>query len=89
MNENNNSSAMNCYQSGNSLNVAASNLANNDQAMLELFDLNGKLISSEKVAATGGQLNTSIDVANVASGFYFVRLGNAGYHRIVKVAVNQ
>jgi hypothetical protein len=89
MNETNNSSAMNCFQSGSDLNVSASNLANNDQAMLELFDLNGKLISSEKVAATNGQLNTSINVAGVASGFYFVRLGNAGYHRIVKVAVNQ
>lgn len=89
MEENNNSSAMNCFQSGSNLNVSASNLANNDQAMLELFDLNGKLISSEKVAASNGQINTSLDIANVASGFYFVRLGNAGYHRIVKVAVNQ
>jgi len=58
---------------------------NNDEVLLEIFDKTGKLIFSEEVATTNGQLQLSTDRANIKNtGTYFLRIINQGKSHIIK-----
>ncbi len=64
------------YQTNNYLNVIASGILNNDKVVVNLFDINGKQLTSEWVTPESGKFQTKIDVNGLATGAYFVRIGN-------------
>lgn len=76
------------YQNSNTIFVNATNLVNNDEMLVDLFDMNGKLISANKIVPVGNMFTTNIDVAGLAKGTYMVRVGNLGFQKVVKVSVN-
>ncbi|TND09087.1 MAG: hypothetical protein FD123_1490 [Bacteroidetes bacterium] len=76
------------YQNGSNLQVNASNLVNNDEMLVDLFDVSGKLISGQKLVPVANMLSTTISVDGLAKGVYMVRVGNIGFQKVVKVSVN-
>jgi hypothetical protein len=86
--ENLNASSFSVYQSGNQLNVRGANLLSKDQMVVDLFDREGRMIKGSMVNPSAGAIETTIDVAGLAKGTYLVRIGNADFQKVVKVAVN-
>jgi len=76
------------YQSGNSLNVIASDLPNNDKTVVNLFDISGRQLYSDWVVPQANRIETKINVSSFATGAYFVRIGNINYQKVVKVIIN-
>jgi hypothetical protein len=77
----------NVFQNGTTLNVNGKNIPN-ETMQVDLFDASGKLISESKSTPNAGVIQTTIDVTGLATGTYLVRVGNAGFQRVVKVSVN-
>jgi len=74
-------------QNGGVITLNASKLPSNEEMVVDLFDINGKEISGKKVVPSGNAFDTTIDVNGLATGTYLVRVGNAGFQRVVKVFV--
>ncbi|HXB13871.1 MAG TPA: T9SS type A sorting domain-containing protein [Bacteroidia bacterium] len=77
------------YQSGNQLNVNATGLPTTDKVLIDLFDIDGKQISSQSMMPASGTIETYINVSGLATGIYFVRIGNATFQDVKKVEVNK
>jgi len=75
------------YQSGSNINVIASGLANDDNVVVNLFDINGKQLSSEWITPKGNTFQTKINVASLAKGVYLVRIGNVKFQKVSKVVI--
>jgi hypothetical protein len=76
------------YQSENVLNVSGSQLATTDELLVDLFAVDGKQISSQKISPAGNTFSTTVDVNGLAKGIYLVRVGNDKFEKIIKVQVN-
>ncbi len=79
--------SFNTFQNESMLNISASKLPSNDEMVVDLFDINGKLINGKKVVPNGNSFETSVNVAGLATGTYLVRIGNPNFQRVVKVFV--
>ena len=77
------------YNNGSELQVSANYLPSNNMMQLDLFDISGKLISSQQVYPVANALNEKIVVRSLAAGTYLVRLGepNTGFQKVEKVVV--
>lgn len=77
------------YTSDNSIVVNGSSLADNSELMVDLFDINGRLISSSKVTPSGNAFETSISVVGLVPGTYLVRVGKmySAFQEVIKVAI--
>ncbi len=67
------------YEANGTLNVNASSLPNDDNTVIDLFDINGKQVTSEWVKPQAGRIENKINVAKLAAGTYLVRIGNIKY----------
>ena len=76
------------YQSGNNLNVLISGLASDDKVVLDLFDIDGKQLSSQWITPASGQFEYKINVAGLSKAAYLVRIGNSKFQKVTKVIVN-
>ena len=76
------------YQSGKTLNVKAENLFSNIPTLVDIFDIEGRKISGKTVTPFANKIETSIDVSEIASGNYLVRIGNEKFQKVVKVVIN-
>jgi hypothetical protein len=83
-----NNAVLKAYQAAEMLNVKATSLPTNDKVFIDLFDVNGKQLSSQSVTPGDNMVTTQINVSNLAEGVYFVRLGNVNYQRVEKVILN-
>lgn len=79
----------NVYQQGTQLIVNTKNMPNNDEVVVDLFDITGKQISGSTMQPTDKGINTTIDVNNLADGTYLVRIGNKDFQKVVKVMVTK
>ncbi|HXB40058.1 MAG TPA: T9SS type A sorting domain-containing protein [Bacteroidia bacterium] len=77
-----------CFQSENVLIVNAAGLPSDKETQVDLFDVEGKLISSQKVIPTDKKIQTQINVSSLSKGVYLVRIGNLNFQRVQKVLVN-
>jgi hypothetical protein len=84
----NNSPSLVCYQNDNLLMVSASFLPNENEMQVDLFDIEGKLISAQKIKPYDKKLQAQINVGGIAKGTYLVRVGNLNFQKVVKVLVN-
>ena len=77
------------YLSDNSnLLVKASNLSTTEELMVDLFDIDGKLIQDKKIMPSSGMFETNFGVTGLAKGTYLVRIGNLSFQKVIKVNVN-
>ncbi|PLW93472.1 MAG: hypothetical protein C0592_06040 [Marinilabiliales bacterium] len=77
------------YNDGNSIIVTGSDLPNDEDLRLDLFDINGRLISASEVAVISGHFNSSISASELPAGVYLVRVGKeySSFQRVIKVSV--
>lgn len=80
--------SINAYQSGNMLNVKATNILNNERVDIGLFDMNGKQLSSVWLSPAMGMVQTKIDVGNLAAATYILRVGNVNFQTVKKIVLN-
>ena len=74
-------------QNGTNIEVKASNLLDNDENVVQLYDISGKKIYESKINPTLKSFETSIDASGLDSGIYIVRVGTADYQKVTKVAI--
>jgi len=75
------------FQSESMINISASKLPSDEEMVVDLFDINGKLINGKKVVPNGNSFETTVTVAGLATGTYLVRIGNPNFQRVIKVFV--
>ena len=75
-------------QSESSLLVSGNQLMNEESLLVDLFAIDGRKISSQKITPSGKTFSTSIDVNGLAKGNYLVRIGNDSFQKVVKVILN-
>lgn len=71
----------------NKINLQVSKLPSNKEIQVDLFDIEGKQLSSKLIAPISNTLETSIDVSGLASGTYLIRVGNKNFQKVVKVSL--
>jgi hypothetical protein len=67
--------------------LTASNLPNDDELQVDLFDLEGKLIHARKAIPASGILEMNISTNGLAKGLYLLRVGNLSFQRVIKIAL--
>jgi len=75
------------YLSGNHINVNAFKLPSNDQHVVQLYDITGKLVYFNTIVPTARSFETTIDVTGVIPGIYIVRIGTQDFQRVAKIAI--
>lgn len=84
-----NQAAMKAYQpSFGMLTVIGNELPPGNSLYVEVFDNTGKKVISKPVEYHGNQLQTELNVSNLAAGIYYVRMGNDDFVRVTKVPIN-
>ncbi len=83
------SAVVNVFQSGNDVNIIGTSLENDDELIVDLFDINGKKIMSRKIKPSFHSFETSLDVSALAKGTYLVRVGkmNSSFQRVKKINI--
>jgi len=76
------------YQAENSLHVSGNELATENELLVDLFAVDGRKISSQKIPPSGKTFSTTIDVSGLAKGTYLVRIGNDSFQKVIKILVN-
>ncbi len=79
---------MTVFQNENILEVKGIRLPNNTDIQVDLFDINGKEISSQVVKPTNNSLETIIPIFGLSKGVYLVRIGNLQFQKVKKVIIN-
>jgi hypothetical protein len=72
----------------NTLLVKASNLATNEEVVVDLFDIDGRQISGKKIVPATNAFETNFSTAGLAKGTYLVRIGNINFQKVIKVILN-
>ena len=75
------------YQNGENLEVKINALPSNERIQLEVFDLNGSMISKTFATPSSNSVNTSVNISGLADGAYLIRFGNENYQVVEKVVI--
>jgi hypothetical protein len=76
------------YQSGNFLNVKASGLPGNEELRVDLFDISGRQLTTQRVVPVSNMFEAQINVSTLPKGVYFVRIGRENFQRVIKTVIN-
>jgi hypothetical protein len=85
--DNSYNSTMKVYQSGKTLNITGTDFPQNERLVVQLFDVNGKMLMQHEIQTNTNTLETSFDVSSLAKAIYLVRIGNDHIQRVVKTAI--
>lgn len=83
----NTQAVFNAYQSNQQIIVKGENLFNNDEIQVDLFDIQGKLISGNKLIPADNNFQTTISSSGLSAGAYLVRIGNINFQRVIKLII--
>jgi hypothetical protein len=75
------------YQSDNYLNVIATGLSNDNNVVVNLFDINGKQLTSQWMTPRENMFQTKINISSLAKGVYLIRIGNVKFQKVSKVVI--
>jgi hypothetical protein len=82
-----NQSAYSVYQSGNLLNITATNIKSENDIVVDLFNVNGKQITGKTIKQNANAIDTSLDVSGLSQGIYLIRIGNIDFQKVVKTII--
>ncbi len=68
--------------------VKATGLPSYPRYEIEIFELSGKKIQSNRVEGASGTFETSIDLNKLSSGLYLVRVGAGDFQRVKKIMID-
>jgi hypothetical protein len=75
------------YEANGIINILATSIPTDENVVINLFDINGKQLTSEWVKPQGGKVENTISAATLASGTYLVRIGNVKFQVVKKVLI--
>ncbi len=77
------------YMQSGKLMVEAEQLPSNNNMVVDLFDINGKLLEGRNIQPVNNSLETSFDISGLAAGTYLVRLGEpqTSFQKVEKVII--
>ena len=75
------------FQQGNSLTVKGSGLNDDTPLVVELFDVQGKLLTGTTLTPSVQTFTTDLDVSQHPSGNYLVRIGNNKFQQLEKIVL--
>ncbi|MEI7802719.1 MAG: T9SS type A sorting domain-containing protein, partial [Bacteroidota bacterium] len=67
--------------------VKAFNLPSDEKNVVQLYDVNGKLISAKYINPNAKSFETTIDAHGLSAGIYIIRIGTPDFQRVAKIAV--
>ena len=84
---NNNNPDLIVTLSGELILVSAINLPSDGKNVVQLYDVNGKLISYKYISTNSKAFETTIDAHDLSAGIYIVRIGTTDFQRVAKIAI--
>ncbi len=85
--ENKNEIILTAFQSDQLLTIRATNIQQQNNIDVSLYNVEGKLLTNKMVFPLSGMVETSLNIEGLAKGVYYVRLGNNYFQRVTKVSV--
>lgn len=78
------------YDEGDFIVVKGDLLSGNDELIVDLFDINGRLLKAQMVNPISGKFESRFSVTELPTGIYLIRVGknNTSFQRVIKVPVN-
>ncbi len=73
------------------VNQASVNIKGNYKGIvsLSLYDITGRMIQSQNMSAAAGSVSITLDLSNLESGIYLLRINNGGVNQEVKLSVSR
>jgi hypothetical protein len=69
----------------NKLNIDVKGLADNDKLIVDLYGIQGNLITHADVTPANNAFKQSINISNLSHGVYLLRIGNVHFQKVLKV----
>ncbi len=87
--ENNKSLLFLAFNLGEEIRINIKNLPDNKELIVDLFDINGRLIYGKKINPTSNAVETSFSNQGLIKGTYLVRIGNlnTNFQKVTKVII--
>jgi hypothetical protein len=82
-----NETGVHVFSADNYLNVQVEGIPSNEPVVVNLFDINGKQLSSQWLTPLLNRLEHKINIEGLARGTYLVRVGNARFQKVCKVVI--
>lgn len=76
------------FQTGYFLNIKAKELPDNNELVVDLFDVDGKYITGKKIVPASNSMETNFNIVHLPKAAYLVRVGNINFQKVVKVILN-
>jgi Secretion system C-terminal sorting domain len=83
-----NQSIFTVFQIEKNLNIQASKIKSEIDVVVDIFDINGKLIIGKIIKNSNNSIETNFDVGNLEKGVYLIRIGNIDFQKVVKTVLN-
>ena len=80
--------ALKAYQNGSMLTINASDFPENENLLVQLFDINGKMLMQKEIETNTKTFETFFNVSSLAKAIYIVRIGNDHIQRVIKTPIN-
>jgi hypothetical protein len=69
------------------LSVAVKGLFDNESVMVDLFSIQGSLITHFDAQPAKNELQQTFNISNLSNGSYLIRIGNVNFQKVMKVVV--
>ncbi len=77
------------YQKDKNIIVKADNLPyNNENYIVDIFDLSGKQIQVQEIKVYNNSINTNINIQGFSKATYLVRIGHPKFQKVTKININ-
>jgi len=78
------------HNSGNEIKINIHNLPDNNELVIDLFDIQGRLMNGKKITPVANTVETNFNNTKLAKGTYLIRIGNANtsFQKVTKVIVD-
>jgi hypothetical protein len=71
------------------LNLALTGSPVDGPLQLDLIGMDGRILRSQAIRASGGQWNGVMDLSGLAPAVYFARVGDASFQRVQRIVIAQ
>jgi hypothetical protein len=77
------------FNAGNEIKISSSTLKDNTPLTVDLFDINGKLLSGSNISPQNNSIQTSFNTNGLSNGTYLIRVGNSNFQKVEKIVVGK
>ncbi len=90
VNETQNALSFTAYNSNGEIKLKINNLPNNNELIVDLFDIKGNFIEGKKLFPVSNKLETSFNSFGLSKGTYLLRIGNvnSNFQKVTKIIID-